>query len=144
MDHKYYLGYIRNPNEFANEYSDVRELEIIIERDNGELKELLTKAKLYPMKKNEVFDGHRIFESNASLIGRIERKLSVEEIKDYFHNLGIEGTKKYLDQVIRLNRITTKKALVAEEDYILANLQVLEDFQTDASTLVTPITFKKP
>lgn len=139
METKYYLGYVRNPNEFMNELLEVNETEVILEENGNELKETLTKAKLHQMNPNQVFDGHHVFEENASLIGRIEKEITAKELENYFNNLEIEGIKEYLDKVIRLSRITIKKALISEQEYIEAQLKVLEYFQSKPENLVKPI-----
>ena len=118
MNSEYYLGYVRDPGQvIENGFQDIKEIEIILKKENNEFYEITTGAKLYALNNNQVIDYHKVFENNASLIGRIDYKLTFYEVRDYLTGLEELRKSNYTDKIVELINKTLERANIGEKEY---------------------------
>ena len=129
MKNKYYMGYILNPEEVKKDDFDERtKIRCILISNGKEFRELLTDAKYYPVKENEVIDGKRIFETDASLVGTLEEEISIEKIVNIIYNNEIDKI-KYINILLKLIFNTRKFAIQKEKEYLKLENVFKETFQ---------------
>ena len=138
---EYYIAYIHDPNQkLENGFSSLIEKKIIVEYKNNEYREVFTEAKVSISK---FFNAKKLLQEGASLIGRIDEKIDLQEMKDYFDNLGYEKTKEYIEDVSNLCFETLKKIIEGNKDYLITCLNYTKEFQANISTNVEPIKVKR-
>ena len=117
MKDRYYYAYILNPEEIITNGYQKREKIGCVLIDNGEeLKELFTNASFLKVKENEVIDGKRLFENNISLIGIIDKEITMEDVVNFIHKSEIDKT-EYVNLLIKLIGNTRKKAIEDTKNY---------------------------
>ena len=118
MEFKYYFGYVVDPLEVkTSDFDDNTKIRCVIKNDGNEFRELFTDAKYYPINKNQVIDGNKIFDMDASLVGTIEEEAALSDIVDFIYKN--EGDKKeYVNLLVKLIFNTRKKAIEGKKEYI--------------------------
>lgn len=115
---EYYLGYLRNPKqEITNGFQEVEEMEVILEHQYNDYREVALKAKMYPVQKNEVFDGHKVFKSQSTFIGRVGKQLSKKEAIDLMTKIRETTMDDYIGKLYKLIEDTREKTLQGEKEY---------------------------
>lgn len=129
MELKYYFGYVINPEEVkTNDFDDNTKLNCVIKSNGKEYRELFTDAKLYLKKENEVIDGNKLFDMDASLIGVIQKDAPLSDIVDFIYKNETDK-KEYLNLLVKLIYNTRKKAMNGKKEY----LQMEQTFQEEIS-----------
>ena len=126
---KYYFGYVINPEEVRTSDFDVKtKIRCVIkaETDGSEFRELLTDARFLPIKENQVIDGNKIFDMDASLVGTIDKEAPLDEIVDFIYKNEVDK-KEYVNLLVKLIYITRRKALEGKKQY----LQIEETFKEE-------------
>ena len=126
---EYYLGYLRNPSQvITSGFQDVQELEVVVECEDNTFREVTTRGKIFLEKPNEVFYGHRVFQSNSIFIGRVAKKLTKEEAYEKLEQLK-SMKEEYANKLIKLRNDTQDLAIMDEKNYIDATERFVKAFR---------------
>ena len=118
MEYKYYFGYAINPEEVrTSDFDDNTKIRCVIKNDGNEYRELLTDARYFPIKENQVIDGNKIFDMDASLIGTIEKEAPLSEIVDFIYK-NENDKKEYENLFFKLIYNTRQKAIDGKKEYL--------------------------
>ena len=119
MEKEYYVGYLRNPKDKPKDgFETVNEYKVILEKDYNDYRELALKEKVFLMNKNEVFDGHKVFKSQAGFIGRIGEKLSREQAMEMMTDIRENHMEEYINTLSTLIKDTLEMYLKGEQEYL--------------------------
>ena len=118
MEYKYYFGYAINPEEVrTSDFDDNTKIRCVIKNDGNEYRELLTDARYFPIKENQVIDGNKIFDMDASLIGTIEKEAPLSEIVDFIYK-NKNDKKEYVNLLVKIIYNTRQKAIDGKKEYL--------------------------
>lgn len=118
MEVKYYFGYVVNPLEVKeSDFDDNTKIKCVIKHDGNEFRELITDAKFYPIKNNQVIDGNQLFDTDASLVGVIEKEAPLNEVVDFLYK-NENDKKEYANLLVKLIYNTRQKAIIGKKEYL--------------------------
>lgn len=128
MEKEYYIGYIENPKKDPNfDTFQQPKIKVILEKENNEYREFLTKSKLF-VKTEAMFDGHKLYEENASIYGNVYEKISYDEVKEFLKKLSNTKAREYLEALVDLQIETLKQVLEGEKKYIESTKRFINTF----------------
>ena len=141
---EYYIGYLRNPKQIiTNGFDKIDEMQVILEKEYNEFRELALREKVYIMDKNQVFDGHQLYKSQAGLIGRLGPKLLKIEAIDMITNIRNNGMPEYITKLNQLIDDTREMYLKGEQEYLAERDKFASNFNVDSNTISDKTTFHK-
>jgi len=144
MEKEYYVGYLRNPKEkIETGFENIKEYEVILEKDYNDYREIALKEKVYIMDKNEVFDGHKVYKSQAGFIGRIDKKLTNVEANEMIDDIRKNRMEEYIDTLSTLLKDTMEMYLQGEKEYLDERQKFANVFGVDATTISDNPSFKR-
>ena len=144
LEPEYYIGYIRNPmQKITNGFQEAEEFEVLLMKDFNDFREVSTRAKVYLMDKQEVFDGHKVYKSQASLIGRVGRKLTIKEVNQFIKDIRENRMEEYINMLDRLITDTRRLYTKGELDYQLERNIFAIGYGVDASKVSDRPTIKR-
>lgn len=118
MEYKYYFGYVINPDEVrTSDFDDNTKIRCVIKHYGNEYRELFTDARFYPINKNQVIDGNKIFDMDASLVGIIEKEAPLSDIVDFIYK-NENDKKEYVNLLVKLIYNTRQKAINGKKEYL--------------------------
>ena len=127
---EFYLGYIRNPKDIiTNGFQDIKETEVILYKDYGDYREVVTKEKILVIDKLQTFDGHKFLKEQAGFIGRIGNKLNNKEAIQYMTNIRKNKMVEYIDAIYQLLESTREKSEIDNEEYNLEEEKFKKGFR---------------
>lgn len=131
MENKYYFAYVYDVLEnLTDGFQERKTTRVIVLKENDDYKEIFTKGKVLVGNGHTTFDGHKAFEENFRLYGKIGENLSQDEVTEILNNLGPKGIKKYLTTVIHLINKTEMLALQGEKEYLQTLLSFVNQFDS--------------
>lgn len=143
-DKEYYIGYLRNPKQtITSGFEKINEMQVILVKEYNEFRELASMEKVYIMEQFKVFDGHKIYKSQAGLIGRIGSKLLTNEAMDMITNIRNNRMEEYITELMKLIDDTREMYLQGEQEYVNERAKFASNFGVDPSTLSEKVTFHK-
>ena len=144
LEPEYYIGYIRNPmQKITNGFQEAEEFEVLLMKDFNDFREVSTRAKVYLMDKQEVFDGHKVYKSQARLIGRVGRKLTIKEVNQFIKDIRENRMEEYINMLDRLITDTRRLYTKGELDYQLERNIFAIGYGVDASKVSDRPTIKR-
>ena len=115
---EFYLGYLRNPKETPKDgFDEVKETEVVLYKEYGDYREIVTKEKVLEVEKNQVFDGHQFIKNQAGFIGRIGNKLTRQEAIKKLNEIRITHMSEYVNNIYTLIYDTIELAEIGEQEY---------------------------
>ena len=130
MKNKYYYGYALNPEETRNDdFFERTKIKCVLIYNGEEYRELYTDAKLFLVNGQEVIDGKKVFEEDASLIGNLDKEITIEDVVNFQYKKGLDE-REYLNLLIKLISITREFAIRGAKEYLELEQKFIETFKT--------------
>ena len=115
---EFYLGYLRNPKQTLKDgFDEIKEYEVILIHDYNDYREVVTREKIYLTEKNQVFDGHKVYKSQAGFIGRLGRRLTTKEAHEMMTDIRNNRMDEYVSNIHTLLYDTLEMYLEGEKSY---------------------------
>ena len=141
---EYYVGYLRNPKQkITNGFQDIEEMEVILEKDYNDFRELALREKVYIVNKNQVIDGHKIYKSHAGLVGRVGNKLTNEEAMAMITNIRNNRMREYIEKLTVLINDTLEMFIQGEKEYQEERQKFASEYGTDAANISDKAEFRR-
>ena len=140
---KYYLTDVYNVvQEVKDGFTEREKKEIVTEEVNGELREIFTKFKVFVVDNYQTFNSRPFLRSNANLYGTKKEEITYSDVLSKLESLSGDEIRNYIQEVIRLAKTTTNKALEDEEKLLFAEMSFIEKFNTPYETILNEPTTK--
>ena len=133
---EYYLGYLRDPRKTPkNGFDDIEEMEVVLIHEHNEYRELITLGRVFPLEKNQVFDGHQFTKSRSEFIGRVGKKLEQNELNSYLTKIRENNMEEYVEKINKLMQETGMLGNKLEEEYQEERQKFASEFGIDATSI---------
>jgi len=130
MKNIYYIGYLRDPDEVITDgFQKRKEIKAILYRDNdNDFREVLSQAKVF-FNEFTTIDWNRVFNSESTLVGRLDNQISFEEAKGFFLSKSREDLEKYIVELKRIISSSKEKAITGHQEYEETEKEFIKAFR---------------